>query len=76
LCSFERLAHGVVTPCSEDWGVENAAGFIKVTVPHSLRTDFPPIHMPGAPTTHSPPRLGEDYRTNPRWSLPPHFPEG
>ena len=31
-CSFERLAHGIVMPCSEDWRVENAVGFIKVTV--------------------------------------------
>ena len=31
-CSFERLAHGIVVPCSEDWIVENAVGFIKVTV--------------------------------------------
>jgi len=30
--SFERLAHGIVMPCSEDWRVENAAGFIRVTV--------------------------------------------
>ena len=31
-CSFERLAHGIVVPFGEDWTVENAAGFIKVTV--------------------------------------------
>jgi len=34
LCSFERLAHGVVTPC-EDWRVGNAARFINVAVPHN-----------------------------------------